>query len=219
VHFFDPHTPYTPHPEFEFGDSPMDDYDEEIRYTDEQLGKLLDEARKPSKSRSVFIAISADHGENFAEHGRDPHARTLYAEVTHVPLVIYGPEVAAGVAAEPVATSDLFPTFIELAGLEVPEASTMVSLAPMLLGEAGDPERMVFQENSWSRPTHHVKGVVQGWYHMIMDLTAGTVELYDLENDPGEKENLYGMDVPEEVELHRALLWFIQTTEIPPEIR
>jgi len=219
VHFLDPHHPYTSHEDPAFGDRPVDDYDEEIRYTDDHIGKLLNVAMRPSKSRSLYTVLYADHGENFNEHGKDPHARTLYREVTHVPLMVSGPDVVKGTTDTPVAVGDIYPTVIELAGLKVPESTTMFSLLPMVLGEEGDPDRLVFQENSWSRPTRHVKGVVKGRYHMLMDTTNNVVELYDMEEDPGEKNDLYGTGLPEETDMKRALLWFIQTTSIPPEIR
>jgi len=219
VHFLDPHHPYTNHDEYSYGDRPIDDYDEELRYTDQHIGKFLDEVFKSHRNRPFYLALYADHGENFNEHGKDPHARTLYREVTHVPLIVSGADVKVRVIDAPVASCDLYPTLIELAGLEVPDASTMVSLVPVLTGGEPDYDRLVFQENSWSRPTRHVKGVVGGWFHMIMDTTTNTFELYDMLNDPAEKDNLYGSGLPEETDLKRALLWFVTTTHIPKEIR
>ena len=219
VHFLDPHHPYDNHPDHDYGSRPIDNYDEEVHYADHFLGGVIDAARKVKRDRPLYIIVHADHGENFGEHGKDPHARTLYREVTNVPIVIFGPDVVPRTVDTPVALNDLYPTLIELAGLEIPEQTTMVSQVPVLMGEPGDPERLVFQENSWSRPKRHVKGVVGQRYHMLMDLTTHTSELYDLDADPGEKNNLIGKGIPEEKHLTEALEWFIQTTEIPRELR
>lgn len=218
VHFLDPHLPYTDHKEFDWGDRPIDNYDEEIRYTDHHVGLLLKEAFRAGRDRPLYIVVHSDHGENFNEHGTSAHARTLYREVTNVPIIVHGPDVEARTVAAPVALGDLYPTFIELAGLEVPEDCTMVSLGPVLFGEEPDFERLVFQENSWSRPRRHVKGVVSERHHMLMDMTAHLFELYDLVEDPMEKHNLYGTGLEVEERLKRALTWFVQTTEIPPEL-
>lgn len=218
VHFLDPHLPYTHHPEFDWGDRPIDNYDEEIRYTDHHVGLLLREALRGGRDRPLYIVVNADHGENFDEHGTSAHARTLYREVTHVPIIVFGPGIEARTIDSPVALGDLYPTFVQLAGLEVPEDCTMVSLAPVLFGAEPDRERLVFQENSWSRPRRHVKGVVSQRYHMLMDMTAHVFELYDLAEDPEEKHNLYGTGLEVEGRLMRALTWFVQTTEIPPEL-
>jgi len=218
VHFLDPHLPYTHHKEYDWGDRPMDNYDEEIRFADHHVGLLLKEALKSGRDRPLYIVVNADHGENFEEHGTSAHARTLYREVTNVPIIIHGPDVEVRTIHAPVALGDLYPTFVELAGLEVPEDCTMVSMAPVLFGAEPDFERLVFQENSWSRPRRHVKGVVSERHHMLMDMTAHLFELYDLVEDPEEQHNLYGTGLEIEERLKRALTWFVQTSEIPPEL-
>lgn len=219
VHFLDPHYPYENHAAYQFGDRPIDNYDEEIRYTDEHIGKLLEAARKLKRDRPLYIVIHADHGENFAEHGKAPHARTLYKEVTHVPIIFNGPDIKPRLVDAPVALGDLYPTFIDLAGLEIPEGCTMVSQARVLFGEEGDYDRLVFQENSWSRPRRHVKGVAGKRFHMLMDLTTRTTELYDMVEDAAEKNNLVGKGLAEEKDLKKALQWFIQTTTMPKELQ
>lgn len=219
VHFLDPHYPYENHAAYEFGDEPIDNYDEEIRYTDEHIGKLLKAARKLKRDRPLYIVVHADHGENFNEHGKAPHARTLYKEVTHVPIIINGPEVKPRLVDAPVALGDLYPTLIDLAGLKIPEGCTMVSQARVLFGEDASYDRLVFQENSWSRPRRHVKGAVGARYHMLVDLTNNTTELYDMVEDAREKKNLVGKGLPEEAEMQKALQWFIQTTVMPPELQ
>ena len=219
LHFFDPHHPYVDHPALEFGDQSMDLYDEEIRYVQEFVAEAIRLALDDGHARPRFVVLSADHGENFSEHGRDPHARTLYREVTHVPLVFFGAELEARRVAAPVALGDVFPTFLNLAGVPTPSRTTMESLMPTLLGGRPDPARAIFQENSWSRPTHHVKAMILGRYHLIRDLTDDTTELYDMVADPRERVNRIDGGIAEQSDLLRRMEAFIATTNIPEAYR
>jgi len=214
VHFYDPHDPYQDHEDQDLGARKIDRYDEEIRYTDKEMAPLLDAIRDDAK-RPTYLFITADHGENFGEHGRDPHARTLYWEVTRVPLIIHGPKMNPRRIQPVVAMNDIFPTILELAGAPKSETSTMVSLVPVLLGDPPDPERLVFQENSYSRPRRHAKGVIGHGYHMIQDISNDLVELYDLRKDHLEAKNLAGTGLEIEETLQKALNGFIPSTTIP----
>lgn len=215
VHLYDPHRPYHDHPDQKRGGDARARYLEEVHYTDVWLGRLLDAVR--DASRRTYVAITADHGEGFGEHGKDPHARTLYREVTHVPLVMWGADARPGVFHSPVAINDIHPTFLQLAGLPT-DHSTMVSQAPVLFGARPSPARLVFQENSFARPRRHVKGVVGRGHHLLYDTTNDAWELYDLEKDPAEKKNLIGADVAAADELKTAIRAFIPTTKIPSKL-
>ncbi|MFU8803032.1 MAG: sulfatase-like hydrolase/transferase [Bradymonadaceae bacterium] len=215
VHFYDPHIPYTNHPEIGWGEGREDRYDEELRYTDEHMKKVIDTALDLGTTRPLYIIFGADHGEGFGEHGTDPHARNLYRVVTQVPLIIHGPGVQPRHVEPPVSLNDIYPTVLDLAGIEIPEESTMVSQVPVLFGAAPDAHRMVFQENSYSRPRRHTRAVVYDRYHYIMDLTTNTNELYDYIADPIERRNLIGTRLIEERIMRQALIRFLATSEIP----
>ena len=218
VHYYDPHGPYYNSSDVDFGHEKKDRYDEEIAYTDRYVGRLLDMVGTRQHGRATYTAITADHGEAFGEHGPDPHARTLYVEVTRVPLILLGPDVTPRKVAAPVAVGDLFPTFLDLAGAPIPETTTMVSQGHVLFGAEPDMERLVFQENSYARPRRDVKGVVGKRYHLIVDTTHGTRELYDLQADRREMTNLHGTDRPEAARLEAAMRGFIPTTHVPRDL-
>ena len=215
VHYWDPHTPYTHHPDIGYGEGRTDRYDEELRYTDRHTQKLLEAAEKLQQERPLYTIFGADHGENFGEHGSDPHARNLYRIVTQVPKIIHGPGIEPGRIQPPVALNDLFPTVLDLAEIDIPETSTMVSQLPVLFGAEPDAHRMVFQENSYSRPRRHTRAVIYDRYHYIMDLTTNTNEFYDYIDDPLERNNLIGAGLIEERITRQALLRFLQTSQIP----
>ncbi len=91
-------------------------YDEEIRYTDAWIDTLLTRlAREPSEP---VVALTADHGEEFQEHGGLGHAYTFYDEVLRVPLILRLPDRngKGEVRTEWVSTSALSPTLLSLAG-------------------------------------------------------------------------------------------------------
>jgi arylsulfatase A-like enzyme len=218
VHFYDAHDPYVDHPDLDWGRTSGERYDEELRYLDTHLVPFLERAIR-GRGRPTFVFVTADHGEGFGEHGSAPHARTLYREVTRVPLLVFGPGVVPRRADDLVSSSDLYPTLLQLGGATIPAGTTMDSLASAFSGGELDRERSVFQENSWSIPRRHVKAVLRGRYHLIRDYTRDTVELYDLESDPEEKHNLAGHRPEVEAGLRRLVEAFARTTTTPEELR
>ena len=218
VHYLDAHKPYKSHPKYDFGKTAIDNYDEEIRYSDHYFGKFLRVAKTHKKKRPTYIAVGADHGENFNEHGSAPHARNLYREVTNVPMMIWGRDLKPRRITAQVALGDYYPTFIELARLKIPKSSTMVSQVPVLFGGTEDPGRIVFQENSYARPRRDTKGALRARYHYIMDVTTQADELYDYVSNPEEDKNLLGTGLPEEIALRQALVQFLPTTHVPAKL-
>lgn len=107
-------------------------YDGAIRYTDEYLPELL-EALDYDPDRDTLI-VTADHGEQFYEHGWWEHVKHLYPEETHVPLIIRHPGIKPHSVSGAVGLVDLFPTLCELYDLETPEGLTGKTLMPALEG-------------------------------------------------------------------------------------
>jgi arylsulfatase len=115
-------------------------YDEEILATDASIGRLADGMREMGLDASTLLIITADHGEEFYEHGGVMHGRTLYQEVVEVPLIAVAPARAGlppAIVEERVSTLDIFPTVLEMAGLPVPGGIAGLSLAGRLGGAPG----------------------------------------------------------------------------------
>jgi arylsulfatase A-like enzyme len=95
-------------------------YDGEIRYVDDELGRVLDHLQARGLDRGTLVAVTSDHGEEFLEHGSWEHQKTLYDEVVRIPLMLRGPGV--GPRREEAQTSllDVAPTVLAWAGLAVP---------------------------------------------------------------------------------------------------
>lgn len=140
IHLYDPHHPYEAPAGTSFGARDIDRYDTEIEYVDRELARLLD-VLEPS----TIVAVTADHGDEFGEHGIRFHARSLYNQVIRVPLIIAGGDIPARVVAEPVSIVDIMPTLLELAGVAGPRGMNGVSLVGALRGEP-TPARPVLVE-------------------------------------------------------------------------
>ncbi|MCP4631648.1 MAG: sulfatase [candidate division Zixibacteria bacterium] len=119
AHYFDPHSVYVKHPEFDFGFNAIDLYDSEIAYTDSYLGKLLAELKRLGLYDDMVIVFMADHGEEFEEHGMVLHMQ-LFNEVLKIPLLIKTPDSNKGIVNKNVDQIDIAPTILSLAGVEVP---------------------------------------------------------------------------------------------------
>ena len=237
VHYFDPHFDYMPHPEYGFAasqagrlragqtlkrakdlDPPATDeevaflqdlYDEEVRLTDDGIGRLLDWLRQRGLYDETLIAVTADHGEEFFDHGCLGHTRTLYDELVRVPLVVREPGRGGGAkrVAAPVSLVSLTPTLLELLGVDAAGRQfEEPSIAGLVWGDADeDPvARAVFSEVDF-RPDGSVvhrcpptradlRAVVRGRHKLIHDRLTDRYELYDLQSDPGEHEDLSARD-------------------------
>jgi arylsulfatase A-like enzyme len=167
-------------------------YDGEIHYTDAELRRLHGVLEELGLADDVLILVTADHGEEFFEHGSWGHAHTLFDELMRVPLMVAGPGLAAGVSrGEQVRHVDVLPTLLEVAGLPVPERLHGQSLGPLLKnGAGGDGEgraRPAFMESS--RFASNLIGIRRPDRKVVADLNENRTMLFDLAADPGELED------------------------------
>src|SRR5690606_23826011 len=95
----------------------VDLYDGEIAAADQTVGRLVEMALK--RDPRTLVILTADHGEEFGDHGGRYHGTSVYDEQVRVPLIIMGEGIAAGRRVlEPVQTIDLLPTVLD--GLQIP---------------------------------------------------------------------------------------------------
>jgi arylsulfatase A-like enzyme len=177
-------------------------YDEEVRATDAGIGALLDALRSQGAEEDTLVIVAADHGEEFFERGWLGHTRTLYEEVIRVPLIVRSPdsEGAGRVVSEPVSLVSLAPTILDYAGIVAPENSFQAPSLRPLIDATGAVELppirsevrfvSVRADDRQAEKTAFKYAVIDGRYKLIVDRVAKRSELYDLENDPGERENL-----------------------------
>jgi arylsulfatase A-like enzyme len=168
-------------------------YDGEIAWVDANIGNILATLRRLGIDDNTIIAITADHGEEFLEHGQAAHYKTLYDEVLRVPLVIrYPGHVFSGRRLQgQVRLMDVAPTLLTLAGLPVakPRSGTQARSLACLLTSAGPP-RPAPVLPAFGDLRGEVASVRTGGAKLIRNLRTHREEFYDLVSDPGERTNL-----------------------------
>jgi arylsulfatase A-like enzyme len=206
AHYIDPHGRYVAHPDVvDYGSAEVDLYDAELRWTDQQLGRLFDElVRLPSRDRTIII-LTSDHGDSFGEHNIPvgTHGTALYREMLHVPLLIYVPENPPRKIDGAVTPLDIVPTVAELTGIDVADLSFEGrSLVPQIFYGKEDLDRIVFAETNAPSPQ---RAAISSSWKLIYYLHANLYELYDLKADPWEKVNLAPKNPPAMAVMKSAL--------------
>jgi arylsulfatase A-like enzyme len=160
-------------------------YDREVAFADAALGDLVKRIELAGALDDTLIVVTADHGEGFFEHGELMHGFAPYDEVARVPLVMRPPPrmgVPRGARRTPVAHADLAPTLLDLLGLPPLAGASGESVAEVLR-DGRDRERAVLVESELA------PAIVDGRHKLIVN-ADGSVELYDLAADSGERVNL-----------------------------
>jgi arylsulfatase A-like enzyme len=212
AHYFDPHFAYVEHESHSFGQgasykgpvksdmrvqalrkasqrlnqSDVDElfrlYDSEIAFTDSQIGRLLSHLEQRGDLENTVVVFTADHGEEFLDHGRWGHTTRLYDEVIRVPLFIRFPDGTMGRESQPVALIDVVPTILGALGIRAPRQLEGIDLAKPL-----DADRVVFSETSKGA---ELIAAIRGNHKLILPKDPKKAELYNLETDRLETTNI-----------------------------
>jgi arylsulfatase A-like enzyme len=172
----------------------MQDYIACVQGVDDGVGKVLDYLDVNGLSENTIVIYSADNGWYLGEFGLYDK-RFMYEPGLHVPLLARGPGIKAGSLPDKfVANIDLAPTFLDLAGLPVPESMQGRSLAPLLHGESPDGWRKSVYYRYYHDPGHHNTaahyGVRTATHKLIHYWKKDAYEMFDLSKDPTEQHNL-----------------------------
>jgi arylsulfatase A-like enzyme/cytochrome c-type biogenesis protein CcmH/NrfG len=201
VHIYDPHDPYDP-PEPYKSRYASDLYDGELAYTDAAVGKLLAGLRTHGLYENAIVAVMADHGEAFGEHGERRHGVFVYDETIHVPLLFKLPaQRYAGARVDGRAgLADVAPTILQVLGITAPAEMQGLSLLSTMNQEGPRhpspdksttaAERPVYAESQYA---HIAFGwsVLRAWRAgKYLYVQAPRRELYDEAADPQALHNL-----------------------------
>jgi len=151
-------------------------YDGEIAYDDNIVGGILDEIEANGLSDRTIVALTADHGEEFIDHGLLGHKQTPYGTLMNVPLIIHVPRAAPRRISSQVQLVDVYPTILDLTGAQVPGGLDGRSLRPLM--EGGGRASPVYGEMEWNVRGYHAlsMAVVDGEWKLIADFNVdGTV--------------------------------------------
>jgi arylsulfatase A-like enzyme len=190
-------------------DSATQLYDSAVRHADANLGAVIDVLKRRGLwDRAVFVLL-ADHGEELGEHGGWFHDQAVYEELLRVPLIIHFPrgEFGGRRVREPVSLIDVVPTLLDYLGRqELCDGCRGTSLMRAVAGAAGEPARppvaayipaLRMNGTMYFRPAKEARGDVnvvlrRDQWKGIWNEEPGTVELYDLAADAGEREDRSG---------------------------
>ena len=179
-------------------------YDAALLELDDLLADLVARLEAAGELENTIVVVTSDHGEHLGDHELIDHRHSVYQSLLRVPLVLrWTGHVEPGRSSAPVSGLDLFPTLIELAGLEVPPQGTG---ARHLLEVPADRRRLAEYPDDFPVPTKDVLFMEDGtdlsawkrelwaWVDGPRKLILGSdgeVELYDLARDPREESDLY----------------------------
>ena len=188
-------------------------YDNAMRYADHWVGRIRAALEKAGALDNTMMVVVGDHGEAFMEHGLARHGVDVWEEMIHVPLIVFaGARVRHSIpmslpsrVADTVSAIDVAPTLASLIGITPhPSWQGVNVLAP----EYSSQDRPIF---SLLQLTRWQEALVINKLKYIYDLTDVQEHLYDLNRDPGERDDL-AAEQPERAMLLREMLgaWHVR---------
>ena len=160
-----------------------------VAETDAMLGQVLDTLEATGQLDNTYIIFASDHGEMNMEH-RQTLKNALYEASARVPLIVAGPGLQQGVISDQlVSLIDLFPTLMDMAGLDHPQGLDGVSLLPLCRGDASGRPGYVFSEFHSNFSNTGIAMWRQGPWKYIR-YSGYPPQLFNLEDDPEEIHDL-----------------------------
>ena len=188
AHLYDPHLPYDP-PEPYASIYGHDPYVGEIAFADSQIGRLLEALEQRALLDRTIVIVAGDHGESLGERGERDHGVFIYENVLRVPLMVRARALAPFRVGGVVRLTDVMPTVLDLLDVPAPPVDG-VSLVELIRGRWRELDLEAYSESlyperfGWSP----LRALRDGRFKLI---DAPRPELYDLEHDPFEEQNLY----------------------------
>lgn len=191
LHFFDPHSFYLADEPFQsrYAISP---YHAEVAVADYYIGEVLQALERLGLDDRTLVVLTSDHGEGLMEHGEETHSYQVYEATMAVPLILRGPGLPRDeVIGSLVRTVDVAPTILDLLGLDPLTGVHGTSLAPLIRGGAGEDWNPIAYGESIEIMSFlggvPLRFVREGNWKYIHKVGA---ELYDLDTDPHELDNV-----------------------------
>jgi arylsulfatase A-like enzyme len=166
-------------------------YAMEVEYVDQQLAVAFEMLDAAGLWENAVVVFTSDHGEGLGEHNHMQHVEQLYDSQLRIPLVMVAPGLLpqGKVVSTPVRHVDILPTLLDLLEIDTDTPFRGSSLLPLI--ETGrDARPPVVSETHTPEARNDQRSIVYEGFKYIVNMTTGGVELYDLEDDPGELDNI-----------------------------
>jgi len=176
-----------------------------VSLMDKYIGKILDKLDALGLADNTVVLFSTDHGHFYGHHGLTAKGAFHYEDMIKIPWIVrYPGRVPAGRRSNALQTLvDLPQSFLSIAGIPAPRDMTGVDQSPVWFGEQDNARDHIIVENRHEPTTIHVKTYVNQRYKLTVYYNQSYGELFDLQEDPGEINNLW--DSPEHKELKSEL--------------
>jgi arylsulfatase A-like enzyme len=177
-----------------------------VTLMDKYIGAILQKLDELGLADNTLVVFTCDHGHFFGQHGLTAKGPFHYNDMIKVPFIVRLPgRVPSGKQTGALLSLvDVAPTFLSVAGLDVPRAMTGVDQKHVLLGKKDRVRDHVVVENHHQPTTIHLKTYIDERYKITVYYNRDYGELFDLLDDPGEVRNLW--DSPDHAELKTRLL-------------
>ncbi|MFN7966103.1 MAG: sulfatase-like hydrolase/transferase [Acidobacteriota bacterium] len=252
VHLWDPHYNYLPPPPynttFEQGQRPKNEdvqclkwvkqpmtppeaqwlkgqYEGENLFTDTQVGQMVDRLRQLRDNKSVVLAVLADHGESFQEHGWLGHTNRVDETLIHVPMFLNWPgEIAPGRRDDLVTTASLGRTLLQLAGVKAADNFGREPALP--LAPSSPPSGAGTAVLAQTLRQGCFTSLHEARFKLVLEHRTCRRELFDLQADPGETNDLAAQDPARVAAMNASLQkrmdeiasWKIPRASLAPEV-
>jgi arylsulfatase A-like enzyme len=209
LNYYDPHQPLSPPAEYvrRFWSEPMPEqgtpeftrfqlavYDAAIQYTDHQLGRVIEHLKELGLYEDMWIIVTADHGELYGENDTWGHGDSLSEPEIKIPLIIKEPgaDRPRGIDDTPVQQTDILPLLLTRLGLPLPagvQGQPIPSVDHPIFAEVYPLPHMNQGASKGPRQLGDFRTLIEGRYKYVWS-SRGNHALYDLGNDPLERENV-----------------------------
>lgn len=175
-------------------DNKHDKYDNALRYVDIQVGKIINFIEENNLSNNTIIMLTSDHGEDLENrHGLSDHGKSIYEEELIVPAMIYLPNINHTIVEDKVSHIDFLPTLLDLLDYPIPKE---------FQGEIMRKNRPIYFVTQSHK---YLIGMIQNDTKIILDINRDLSEVYNLEKDPLELDNIDSKEYSED--MLKLLFW------------
>ncbi|GAA4368653.1 hypothetical protein GCM10023185_41570 [Hymenobacter saemangeumensis] len=176
--------PAGPEHDYQVPEQYLNRYLNALHYSDQQLGRLLAELDKRRLTESTLVVVVGDHGEAFGRHVQYGHASNIYEENVRIPLLLINPLLFHGETLPVIGGQvDVAPSILDILRLPIPAQWQGTSLF--------NPNRQN-RAYFFSPYSHYLFGYRDGRHKVIFNASTSQTQVYDLQMDPQESNNLAG---------------------------